>query len=605
MTTPSLTDLFGTTEPQPQRRVLRAGDLTAVLEGGNLRDIRFAGVEVLRAINYLARDTGWGTYAPLITDLVVTQTPTRFDVTYGASCVGPQGQFDYTMIITGGADGRVRMLVTGRAITDFPTNRTGFVLLHPAEVAGLPLHIDCDGGGLDMTFPRAIHPGAPATGITAMTHEPAPGLIARVQMTGDTFEMEDQRNWADASFKTYIRPLSKPRPYVIGKGVQDVQSVTLTLSGRVVATSVASANTAKLVIGRVDGVMPAMALFADRPEALAGDPAGLKGAAQYLILRWQPGHDLSAGRDFALALGAVPIVEAIFPATAPKSEVADLLAALSHAELKISVLLIAPERERRTSPAGHLPPGEVTVDTLVNALRAAEFTGRIVAGTPSFFPEFNRNPPGSLADAVYFGGCGIVHAADDLSVMETISVYPAILSSAAVLSGGRPIWLGPCTIGARHAPYGPAVVPNPGNRRIPMAGSDPRHAALFGAAYAVGLAAGCAGVECLTPAAPFGPFGLFKADGSPAPLMAVQKVLAGAAGATRHSVDAPGLAAVAWADQLGVCILAANMGATSVALNLPQGATVKMLLADATWSTAASRPLPLGPYRTALITVPT
>ena len=37
-------------------------------------------------------------------------------------------------------------------------------------------------------------------------------------MEGDAFEMEDQRNWADASFKTYVRPLSKPRPYVIAKG---------------------------------------------------------------------------------------------------------------------------------------------------------------------------------------------------------------------------------------------------------------------------------------------------------------------------------------------------------------------------------------------------
>ena len=46
-------------------------------------------------------------------------------------------------------------------------------------------------------------------------------VAAERRVLGDAFEMEDQRNWADASFKTYVRPLSKPRPYVIAKGASD------------------------------------------------------------------------------------------------------------------------------------------------------------------------------------------------------------------------------------------------------------------------------------------------------------------------------------------------------------------------------------------------
>ena len=34
---------------------------------------------------------------------------------------------------------------------------------------------------------------------------------------GETFEMEDQRNWTDASFKTYCTPLSLPYPIKIIK----------------------------------------------------------------------------------------------------------------------------------------------------------------------------------------------------------------------------------------------------------------------------------------------------------------------------------------------------------------------------------------------------
>src|SRR3712207_7382130 len=38
----------------------------------------------------------------------------------------------------------------------------------------------------------------------SLTHEAAPGLRVTCRMEGDTFEMEDQRNWTDASFKTYV-----------------------------------------------------------------------------------------------------------------------------------------------------------------------------------------------------------------------------------------------------------------------------------------------------------------------------------------------------------------------------------------------------------------
>ena len=56
--------------------------------------------------------------------------------------------------------------------------------------------------------------------IRALTHEPLPGVRVACRMEGDAFEMEDQRNWLDASYKTYVRPLALPWPYTIGKGEQ-------------------------------------------------------------------------------------------------------------------------------------------------------------------------------------------------------------------------------------------------------------------------------------------------------------------------------------------------------------------------------------------------
>ena len=63
--------------------------------------------------------------------------------------------------------------------------------------------------------------------IAALTHQ-AGGQSITCRMQGDTFEMEDHRQWGDASFKTYNRPLAKPWPYVIEDGAALEQSVTLT-----------------------------------------------------------------------------------------------------------------------------------------------------------------------------------------------------------------------------------------------------------------------------------------------------------------------------------------------------------------------------------------
>ena len=44
---------------------------------------------------------------------------------------------------------------------------------------------------------------------------------------GELFEMEDQRNWTDASYKTYCTPLHLPYPVELAAGERVIQSVTL------------------------------------------------------------------------------------------------------------------------------------------------------------------------------------------------------------------------------------------------------------------------------------------------------------------------------------------------------------------------------------------
>ena len=68
-----------------------------------------------------------------------------------------------------------------------------------------------------LKFPNLIDPDQPFLDITGMKWINN-GLTCILDFYGDVFETEDQRNWTDASFKTYCTPLEKPFPATLRKG---------------------------------------------------------------------------------------------------------------------------------------------------------------------------------------------------------------------------------------------------------------------------------------------------------------------------------------------------------------------------------------------------
>ena len=70
----------------------------------------------------------------------------------------------------------------GEALSDFVTNRTGFVVLHPVEgVSGAAVEVEhVDGTVEHSRFPELIDPTCPFMDIRALTHEPLPGRARRL-----------------------------------------------------------------------------------------------------------------------------------------------------------------------------------------------------------------------------------------------------------------------------------------------------------------------------------------------------------------------------------------------------------------------------------------
>ena len=307
--------LTGTDQPVEPPRSLTAGKLTAELESGNLRYIRYDGVEMIRAISFLVRDKNWGTYNPEISNLEVSETGASFEVTYDAVTRDAAQQFRYSAVITGDSTGKLHFVARGEAVTDFLTARTGFVVLHPIEgVAGAPARIETvDGRVSDTRFPELIDPVQPMMNLRAITHSFAPGASVECRMEGDAFEMEDQRNWTDASYKTYVRPLALPWPYTLAKGTVVEQAVRLSVHGSPTAR-LGRDKAAVVRIGRQAGSVPAVGAGL-APEDVGGvrdNRAVLKKLGlKHLICHHdrRKGHDeatLAASASAARDLGATP-----------------------------------------------------------------------------------------------------------------------------------------------------------------------------------------------------------------------------------------------------------------------------------------------------------
>jgi hypothetical protein len=229
-------------------------------------------------------------------------------------------------------------------------------------------------------------------------------------------------------------------------------------------------------------------------------------------------------------------------------------------------------------PEGPWPDGPTPADAVL-ALKSALPGVPVGSGSLTNFTEFNRCHPDPRADFVTFGNTAIVHAADDLSVRETIEALPAIFETAKAIAPAKPLHLGLFSIGMRSNPYGRDVMANPTAARLPMAMADPRQSGDFAAAYGVGVlvAAARAGVESLALAMPDGPLG---ATGTP-----LAKVIRAASQLAGQSVDWTEDGALHLLRGPGVT-LAANLGPTARALpdapggNLPPDSTLVLEAAE-------------------------
>lgn len=466
---------------------LTSGPLSLLFDPatGALRQIRLGNVEILRGIYGAVRDRNWGTVTPTLSDLHIEEENGGFALRFSAACREREIDFRWDGHISGRSDGSLSYAMAGVSHSTFLRNRIGLCVLHPIqECAGRPCIIEhTEGTWTEGVFPSLISPNQPFLAIRVITHMVLPNVRAEVRFDGDTFEMEDQRNWTDASFKIYSTPIDEPYPVEIPAGTEINQTVTLTLS-ETPSHSLEPTSTP---------VTPLVLQLAAPPLPLPGIGLGMAFHGGELTPReikrlrvlhpahlrvdlklWETGWqtrlqqaarqaaDLSAGLECALFLSSDAETE--LPAFAKE---------ISHVESTVTRCLLFHRDEKST--------GERWL-----ALARAPLSGfPLFGGTNANFAEINRNRPAvERIDGVCCSINPQVHTFDDLSLVENLAAQAETVRSARAFAPGKEIAVSPVTFRPRFNPDATGDLPDiPGG--LPSS-VDPRQMSLFGAGWTLG-----------------------------------------------------------------------------------------------------------------------
>ncbi|HYO43574.1 MAG TPA: hypothetical protein VES19_10295, partial [Candidatus Limnocylindrales bacterium] len=127
--------LTGRAAPAREPLVLRAGPVTALLDGADLRHVRIGDTELVQRVYMALRDAQWNTIPATCSDWEVDAGPDRFHVAFRARHAHEAIEFSWRGVIDGAPDGTIRYELDGTCHGVFKYCKIGFNVHHPLEGA--------------------------------------------------------------------------------------------------------------------------------------------------------------------------------------------------------------------------------------------------------------------------------------------------------------------------------------------------------------------------------------------------------------------------------------------------------------------------------------
>jgi D-apionolactonase len=640
----------GKPDPASQFTELTAGNATLQLDGGDVRYYRVGGREILRRVYVAVRNEEWETLPAVAAPVQVHRSDDgSVKASYQAKVTGGHIEFSWAGTIDLDNSGALTYRMDGTAGSRFDFARIGLNILHPPSLAGRPYRAATAAGELAGAFAAGVGPQPFADGeyfplfpaFRALHVRLDETAEAHFELDGDEYEIEDQRNWLDASYKTYSTPMSLGFRHadagdVLSQRVRVYLSTTPGAARQVAERPGPSRGShrsadVRLTVqaARPDGAFPAIGLnTASHRWPLSPADAGLLTAMRPSHLRadirlsnGEAGTALAAAVTAARACGC-GLELAVFADTGSADELAGLRQAISCGTGQIRRLLAFSEHEPVTS-----------AEVIAAVREAAGAAVPTFGGTNLYFAELNRDRPDpAIADGFVFSANPQVHAADDRSMTEAPLSFADMLATARSFLGGSALAVTPITLLARFNADAPGMG-TAGDGSPPPA--DHRQASLLCAAFTAlsvkYLAAG--GAASATFYETTGDLGVIAGQeagpagappGAAYPVYDVLAVLSACAGRPQLTVgssDSLSAAGLGWVQNGMLRMLAVNATGQELRVDLAglesAPATVRMLDAPAVddwWRSgrpagplcspvcaAAPSVLTLGPYAVALI----
>ena len=482
---------YGKDTPLPEHKELRAGPLSLMFEDGDLRYVRFGNQEIIRRVYIAIRDHNWDTILPKLSNLQMDIADEKFKITYDVENKQDNIHFFWQGTIIGEEDGTVTFSMDGEAISTFERNRIGFCLLHPMSCSNIPCHVEKIDGTIEKgIFPEFISPHQPFMDMQAISHQVETDLWAEVRFSGDIFEMEDQRNWTDASYKTYCTPLAVPYPVEVKAGTKVSQSIRLILKSKsnktnpvekiACLTNESDSHTIFTFDTEASYSMPRIGLgIASHGQPLSKKELERLKAINLSHLRVDIDFNLDYQQTLQRAINEANLLNislevALHLDNSAEEQIKSWKRAVEQFEPPVTTYLIFHLDESSTSSKW--------IEIAHRYLSGA----KIGAGTNAYFTELNRNRPSAeRLDLICYSINPQVHAFDNSSLTETLEAQAITVESAQQFSAGLLLAVTPITFLPRFNPNAAAPESAPKAGELP-AQVDVRQMSLYGAGWTLG-----------------------------------------------------------------------------------------------------------------------
>jgi len=474
-------------KPGEKISVLNAGTLSMIYEKGFLRYISTGRDEILRMIYSAVRARNWLTIAPLIEDEKIESGPDSFTITLRCLYRSDDINFRADYAIEGKNDNSLTLTMNGEYIGRSEKNRIGFCVLHPVESCAGTICIigHSDGSFEKSAFPEEISPNQPFKDIKKMEWQ-AGDARCLLTFSGDIFETEDQRNWTDASFKTYSTPLSLPFPVIVSKGEKIFQKIELRVE--ITGTGIIK-EIDKTIHFQIDlsnrSILPQVGTgHSSRVIPLSANEVAILKKADLDHYRvdlhlynpsWRQDADFAVNDAVNLE---IPVEFVLFFSEDAINQTVEFTDWVNNSHPEIALVTILDKNSQTT-------PSELA-DPVIKLIKSALPGVKTCCGTNSNFAQLNRKKPESvLNDYICYSIHPQEHASDDTTLIENLKAQEYTVKSADKFANGKGVWISPVTIQRRfNANLTHFELPYKGDGVPPQV--DPRLMSLFGACWAAG-----------------------------------------------------------------------------------------------------------------------